>query len=60
MNTERDLLLMRHARIMRMVDISIASANRETAMGGWTCDWAKGVEIMLDEAQEIERKYNEQ
>lgn len=55
----KESLLMRHARLMRSIDISIASANRELSLGGWTVDWSAGVEILLDEAQKIEREYNE-
>lgn len=58
-NPSKVSLLMRHARLMRAIDILTASANRELALGGWTVDWSEGVEILLDEAKEIERKYDE-
>ena len=51
-----DLLKMKHARLLAEVAAMTATANMETARGGWTCAWDTEIGWRLDEPEQIEKE----
>ena len=51
-----DLLKMKHARLLVEVAAMTATANMETARGGWTCGWDTEIGRCLHEAEQIEKE----
>lgn len=53
-----DLLKMQHARLVTEITMYAAVANRETASGGWQCDWFEAMLTCSRAAEAIEDEIN--
>lgn len=51
-----DLLKMRHARLVAEIAMYAAQANRESALGGWQCNWFEAMSTCLIAAEAIEKE----